>query len=275
MSHPVHPGKTALVTGGASGIGLGIARVLLDAGLHVIVADVRADHLETARAALAEAGDRALFLSLDVGNRDDWQRARETVEERYGRLHILCLNAGVGLLGSMIDSDEADWMWSTIVNLAGVTNGVDALLPHMLAHGEPGHVIATSSMGGLIVANDGGIYSSAKFGVVALMEELRRALAGTSVSASVLCPAAVNTNIFDHVRMRPEAFAAKSVPDERMLEEAEAFARGILSHGRSPLEVGEMVRAAIAADAPYVFTDSAVRPTLAARYNALLASVGA
>lgn len=275
MSHPIHPGNTALVTGGASGIGLGITRALLEAGMQVIVADVRPDHLETAREALAEAGERALFLSLDVGNRDNWQRARETVEKRYGRLHILCLNAGVGLLGSMIDSDDADWEWSTTVNLVGVTNGVEALLPHMLAHGEPGHVIATSSMGGLIVANDGGIYSSAKFGVVALMEELRRTLDGTSVSASVLCPAAVNTNIFDHVRMRPEAFTGKSVPDERMLEEAEAMARGILSHGRSPLDVGEMVRTAIAVDAPYVFTDSGVRSTLAAKYNALLASVGA
>jgi len=275
VSHPIHPGNTALVTGGASGIGLGITRALLEAGMQVIVADVRPDHLETAREALAEAGERALFLSLDVGNRDNWQRARETVEKRYGRLHILCLNAGVGLLGSMIDSDDADWEWSTTVNLVGVTNGVEALLPHMLAHGEPGHVIATSSMGGLIVANDGGIYSSAKFGVVALMEELRRTLDGTSVSASVLCPAAVNTNIFDHVRMRPEAFTGKSVPDERMLEEAEAMARGILSHGRSPLDVGEMVRTAIAVDAPYVFTDSGVRSTLAAKYNALLASVGA
>jgi len=123
----------------------------------------------------------------------------------------------------------------------------------------------------------GGTYGVSKHGVLSLTETLHQNLTmqGAKIGASVLCPGFVNTNIFDHVRMRPEAYAGESAPDEHMLEEAEAFARGILSHGRSPLEVGEMVRAAIAADAPYVFTDSAVRPTLAARYDALLTSVGA
>lgn len=275
MSHPVHPGNTAFVTGGASGIGLGIAQAMLDAGLNVVVADVRTDHLDRARKALARAGERALCIRLDVGDRDDWRRSREIVEERWGKLYILCLNAGVGVLGSMVESEDADWEWSTAVNLGGVLNGIEAFLPHMRGHGEPAHIIATSSMGGLIVANDGGIYSSAKYGVVALMEGLRRDLAGTSVSASVLCPAAVNTNIFDHERMRPEAFNSGMTRDEDELNQAEAVARNILSHGRSPREVGAMVHEALVANAPYVFTDNGVRPTLVARRDALLASAGA
>lgn len=275
MRHPVHPGNTALVTGGASGIGLGIAQAMLDAGLKVIVADVRTDHLDRAREALASVGERVLCIRLDVGDRNDWRRSREIVEERWGKLHILCLNAGVGVLGSMVESEDADWEWSTAVNLGGVLNGVEAYLPHMRGHGEPAHIIATSSMGGLIVANDGGIYSSAKFGVVALMEGLRRDLAGSNVSASVLCPAAVNTNIFDHERMRPEAFVSGTMRDEDELKRAEAFAQNILSHGRSPREVGAMVQEALVANAPYVFTDSGVRPTLVARRDALLASAGA
>lgn len=270
--HPIEPGRTALVTGGASGIGLGIAQALLEAGLRVVVTDVRDDHLEQARAALEPAGDRARFLSLDVADREQWSAARRMVEDQFGALHVLCLNAGVGVLGSMLEASDTDWEWITSVNLDGVLAGVETFLPHMIAHGQPAHVVATSSMGGLIVANDGGVYSAAKFGVVALIEGLRRDLQDGGVSASVLCPAAVNTNIYDHERMRPAAFQQPgAVRDEQALEEVEAFHKQILSLGRDPLEVGRMVRDGVVADAPYIFTDRNVRPTLVSRRDALLA----
>ncbi|HEU4961975.1 MAG TPA: SDR family NAD(P)-dependent oxidoreductase [Sphingomonas sp.] len=263
-------GRCALISGGASGIGLGIAQALLEAGLNVVVTDVRPDHLQSAKATLASVSDRTLFLTLDVADPEQWREARCVVEERFGQLHVLCLNAGIGVLGSMLDSGDADWTWLTSVNLEGVLNGVEVFLPHLVAHGQPAHIIATSSMGGLIVANDGGIYSAAKFGVVALIENLRRELEGSAVSASVLCPAAVNTNIFDHERMRPVTYSDK-VRDQRAINDAEAFAREILSRGRSPIEVGRMVRDAIAEDALYVFTDRNVRSSLVARRDALLA----
>lgn len=270
-THPIRPGNIALVTGGASGIGLGIAHALIDAGLRVIVADVRSDHLERARDTLAIAGDRAIFLSLDVTRLDQWGEARTLIEDRFGELHVLCLNAGVGVLGSMLESSDADWDWITSVNLDGVLMGLETFLPHFRAHQKPAHIIATSSMGGLIVANDGGIYSATKFGVVAAMEGLRRDLQESSIGVSVLCPAAVNTNIYDHERMRPAAFQAGMVPDEEQLEGMEAFHKQILAFGRDPLEVGQLVRDGIEANQAYIFTDRNVRPTLASRRDALLA----
>lgn len=268
----IRSGNTALVTGGASGIGLGIAQALLEAGLTVVVTDVRQDHIGSARTLLASFGERTLFLSLDVADRAQWSAVRREVEDRYGKLHVLCLNAGVGVLGSMLDSSDADWTWLTSVNLDGVLNGVDVFLPHMIAHGEPAHVMATSSMGGLVVANDGGIYSTAKFGVVGLIEDLRRQLDGSSVTASVLCPAAVQTNIFDHERMRPASFlSGEAGRDPAAIAANEAFAKGILAMGRTPVEVGQMVRDGILRGAPYVFTDCNVRSTLVRRRDALLA----
>ena len=271
-THPIQSGSLGLVTGGASGIGLGIAQALLEAGLQVIVTDVRDDHLEEAKTLLGSAGDQVHFLRLDVTDRPQWRAARRFVEERFGALHVLCLNAGVGVLGSMLEASDADWEWITSVNLDGVLAGVETFLPHMVAHGRPGHIVATSSMGGLIVANDGGVYSAAKFGVVALIEGLRRDLQGASVGATVLCPAAVNTNIYDHERMRPTIFQHPDVArDEQALEDSEAFHKQLLALGRDPLEVGRMVRDGIEADAPYIFTDRNVWPTLVSRRDALLA----
>ncbi len=267
----IKAGNTALITGGASGIGFGTAQVFLKSGLNVVVTDVRREHLASARVALAGFEERTLFLELDVAAIEQWRRARLAVEDRFGRLHILFLNAGVGILGSMLDTSPADYDWITAVNLSGVINGVQAFLPHMRAHGEPGQIVATSSMGGLIVANDGGVYSSAKFGVVALMEELRRDLAGSNISASVLCPAAVNTNIFEHERIRPGAGGRdEQLEDEQALAQREAAAKEILSLGRTPLEVGQMVEQSVACDDPYVFTDRNVAPSLLARRDALL-----
>lgn len=275
VTHPIRPGNTALVTGGASGIGLGIAQAMIEAGLRVVVTDVRDDHLDRARKALAPAGECASFLSLDVTQRAQWHSARRFVEQWSGELHVLCLNAGVGVLGSMLESSEADWDWIVSVNLDGVLLGIETFLPHLRAHGQPAHVVATSSMGGLVVANDGGIYSAAKFGVVALIEGLRRDFRGSRIGASVLCPAAVNTNIYDHERMRPVTFQHSGLArDEEALEGMEAFAKQILALGRDPLDVGRMVRDGIESDEPYIFTDRNVRPTLASRRDALVAFTG-
>ena len=274
--HPIHPDCTALVTGGASGIGLGIAQALLEAGLCVLVTDVRADHLAAARERLGFAGDRAIFHLLDVASKPQWTAARDLVREHFQDLHVLCLNAGVGVLGSMLETSPEDRAWLMSVNLGGVLYGIEAFLPDMLALERPAHIMATSSMGGLVVANDGGIYSTAKFGVVAVMERLRLELAATSVGTSLLCPSAVNTNIFDHERMRPGAKpGSASRLDEAGLNQMEAMAKGILSQGRTPLEVGVMVREAIVRNDFYIFTDRNVKPILERRRAALLSFAGA
>lgn len=274
MSNPLSlSDRVAIVTGGASGIGLGIATALLERGAIVVIGDVRADHLEKARGALAAYGERVHLRHLDVTNAADWVRVRDEVKARFGTLHVLCLNAGIGILGTLLQARPNDWAWLMGVNLRGVTLGLETLLPVMRENREGGHICATSSMGGLVVADDGGIYSSAKFGVVALMECLRADLAPERIGVTVLCPAGVNTNIHDHGGMRPREFADSGITIDPEQQRAMAeMARSILAMGADPLQVGERVVAAMTANEPYVFTDAAVAPILQARRNALLAT---
>lgn len=241
--------------------------------MRVAIGDVRQDHLAIARSELAEYGERLFALDLDVARSEDWERAADAIARRFGALNVLCLNAGIGVMGTILDSRIGDWRWLTEVNLAGVTNGLEAFLAQILGHGEPAHILATSSMGGLTVAAQGGIYSCAKFGVSALMECLHAATSGTAVGVSLLCPAAVNTNIFDHDGMRPSRH-----DDSGLVAPAEAAAalrdmsRKILSRGVDPLTLGRRVVAAMARGDFYIFTDAAVEPVLRLRRDALISA---
>lgn len=265
--------RVALVTGGASGIGLGIATALLRRGARVVIGDIRADHMEKAATALAEHGDRLYMQKLDVTSAEDWQRMRDEIQTRYGALHILCLNAGIGILGTLLQARPHDWAWVMGVNLRGTTLGLETFLPLLRANDVGGHLCATSSMGGLMVADDGGIYSSAKFGVVGLMEVLRAELAAERIGVTVLCPAGVNTNIHDHGFMRPAQFADTGLSTDPEQQRAmQDMARSILAIGADPLQVGERVVDALLADEPYVFTDGRVASILQARRDALLAA---
>jgi NAD(P)-dependent dehydrogenase (short-subunit alcohol dehydrogenase family) len=266
-------GRVALVTGGASGIGLGIATALLEQGCQVAIGDIRPDHLDSAAMRLAAYRERVLLQRLDVASPSDWASMQHAVGERWSHLHILCLNAGVGVLGTLMASRPGDWDWIMEVNLRGVTLGLETFLSSMRAHGQGGYVCATSSMGGLMVADDGAIYSSAKFAVVALMECLAADLADEGIGVSVLCPAAVNTNIHDHATMRPERHADSGLLlSAAEAQAARAQARAILSMGADPLAVGRRLVAGLLAGERYVFTDGAVLPILAGRYEALLAA---
>lgn len=264
-------GPWALVTGGASGIGRGIAAALLEADYGVIIGDIRADHLLDAQRLFARYEKRVRVCRLDVASREDWQAARAQVEVLGGALHVLCLNAGIGVLGTLMQSCSADWEWLMNVNLRGVTLGLEAMLPLVLAAGAGARVCATSSMGGLLVADDGGIYSCAKFGVVALMECLRADLRERGIGVTVLCPAAVNTHIYDHARMRPPEYMQSGLLlDEEKQRRSEQMARSFLSRGADPFAVGVRVVNALRRDDAYVFTDSLVEPMLQARREALL-----
>lgn len=265
--------RVALVTGGASGIGLGIATALARRGAIVLIGDIRNDHRERAATALAEFRERICMQHLDVAAASSWERVREEVKERFGTLHLLFLNAGIGILGSLLQARPYDWRWLMGVNLRGVTLGLQTLLPLVRTNPGIGRICATSSMGGLTVADDGGIYSTAKFGVVALMECLRAELASERIGVTVLCPAAVNTNIHDHDTMRPpDLVGSKALLDPHEQRARSEIARGILALGADPLQVGERVVDAVLADEAYVFTDAAVAPVLCARRDALLAS---
>ena len=157
------------------------------------------------------------------------------------------------------------------VNLEGVTNGLETVLPLMRARGAGGHVVATSSAGGLMVASDGGVYSSAKFGVIAVMDCLRAELSPEGIGVTTLCPAGVNTNIHDHETMRPEAYRDSGLRgDDTELARQQLAAREMLSKGADPREVGKRVLDAIDGNTPVVFTDGGIAPIIELRRDALV-----
>jgi NAD(P)-dependent dehydrogenase (short-subunit alcohol dehydrogenase family) len=196
----------AFVTGGASGIGLGIARALAERGARIAVADVRPDHLEEAQGVAASEGwsERALFLPLDVTDRAAVGEALAESERKLGPLRILVNNAGVGIAGPIVEATFPDWDWGIGVNLGGVVNGLVLGLPRIRAHGQGGHIVNTASLGALMPARPTrGIYATTKAAVIALTEHLRLDLEGSGIGASVLLPGPTRTNIGDSGRTRP------------------------------------------------------------------------
>lgn len=262
--------RTALVTGGASGIGLGMAEAMLGRGMNVVIADVRDDHLDRARESLGGADGRLMMCRLDVTDKGAWMSGLDRIDERFGGVDVLCLNAGIGVLGTILDSRPADWNWLMGVNLQGVTNGLEMVVPRMRSRGTGGHVVATSSAGGLMVARDGGIYSSAKFGVIAAMDCLRAELEPEGIGVTTLCPAGVNTNIHDHETMRPARYLDSGVRgDDAQLAAEQQQAREMLSKGADPRDVGKQVLRAIDENAAIVFTDGGIAPIVEMRRDAL------
>lgn len=261
-------GRGAFVTGGASGMGLGMAKAFARQGARVAIADIRQDHLDEAvETARSEGLDLAPFL-LDVTDREAFADVASNAEAAVGPISLVSLNAGIGVLGHIKDASYDDWDWILGVNLGGVINGVRTFVPRIRERGQGGHVMATASLGGLVVANSGGIYSAAKFGVVTMMQCLRDDLAKEGIGVSVLCPAAVNTNIHEHYGMRPAQFADSRYNQTK--EEAEGLKR-MLQRGMAPDRVGEIVVEAIRDNRLFILTHPSA--VVAQRRDALLASL--
>lgn len=263
--------KTAFVTGGASGIGLGIAKALLGAGMNVVVADIRDDHLAEAKEELGSP-DKILAIKLDVTDRDDFARAADAAEDRFGKIHILCNNAGVAVVGPTELATFADWDWVMNVNVGGAINGVTTLLPRILSHGEGGHIINTCSMSGIVPVGGTTIYSTGKAALVTMMECMRPELEGRGVICSAFCPGAVQSNIADAGETRPEELSETGY--------AEADKRrqdgGNLFHlYQTKEEVGERVLRGILDDELYILTHSEFLGGVTDRANAMIASVPA
>jgi NAD(P)-dependent dehydrogenase (short-subunit alcohol dehydrogenase family) len=268
-------GKVAFITGGASGIGLGMARAFLDAGMRVAIGDLRRDHLENAAKQLSANENALLRVEVDVTDRGAMQRAADKVVEVFGKVHVLCNNAGIGVLGGIKEARYADWDWILDVNLNGVFNGVRTFLPLLRSHREGGHIMSTASMGGLMATNTGGVYATAKFGVVAMMECLREDLADENIGVSVLCPAAVNTNIHQHDDMRPKRYSDTGYQgSSQQKAQAAAMIKGMLAMGMDPLQVGKLVLRAIQHNQLYIFTHP-MQSVIGERRDALLDSLPA
>ena len=263
-------GKNAFVTGGASGIGLGMARAFAAAGVNVVIADLRPDHIEKAVAQLAVDGhaQRVHALELDVTDRDGFARAADEAERAFGNVHILCNNAGMGILGPVTLARYDDWDWGLAVLLGGVVNGIQTLLPRMLAHGQGGHIVNTSSMAGVLPIANAAIYITAKAAVIGLSEALRSEVSGDGIGVSAFCPGPVATNIREGGRMRPQEYADSGYLQlERELEE-----RPNSPHWMDPLECGERVLEGIRRDDLYIFTHREFREGADERFRAMLAS---
>lgn len=246
------PGKTAFVTGGASGIGLGIAKALLGAGMNVVIADIRDDHLDAARTEMGSP-DRVLALKLDVTDRAAYAAAADAAEARFGKIHILCNNAGVAVVGPTDLATFDDWDWVMGVNVGGTINGIVTILPRILAHGEGGHIVNTASMSALVPVGGTTIYSAGKAAVTAMMECMRPELESRGVICSAFCPGAVQSNIADAGKTRPADLAETGYAeaDKRRQQGGNFF-----HLYQTKEEVGERVLQGILNDELYILTHS-------------------
>jgi NAD(P)-dependent dehydrogenase (short-subunit alcohol dehydrogenase family) len=265
--------KTAFVTGGASGIGLGIAQAFVDAGMQVVLADLRQDHIDVAADAFARRGQSACVhtIRLDVTDRAAMSAAADETRGRFGKLHVLVNNAGVGIEGPFKDATYADWDFALAVNLGGVVNGLQTFLPRLREHGEGGHIVNTASLAGLVtMPANFALYATAKAAVIALSESIRTELAQNDIGVSVLCPGPVKSNIHELNKNRPARFAPNAA--------FEAAATALSQRPRSelwmePTAVGGLVLEAVKRNDLYIITHGEWRPAVAARTEAILAAM--
>jgi NAD(P)-dependent dehydrogenase (short-subunit alcohol dehydrogenase family) len=247
------PGRHAFVTGGASGIGLGIADALVERGLKVTLADIDDEELANV---LSARGEGYRGQHLDTRDRGGWARAKALAEAAFGQVDVLVNNAGIAPIGhELIDEDPATFDLVIAINLTGVFNGVAAFAPDMRARGS-GQIVNTASLAGLMVNSPGfGTYGVAKFGVVAMSEQLRMELARHGVGVSVLCPGYVPSNILrNSIKLAGDVATA---PDE--LPPTEISAR----------EVGDIVADAIERNLPYIITHPSAWPIVESRNEGL------
>jgi len=256
-------GRTAFITGGASGIGLGMARALLARGMNVVIADLLQAHLDEARAELSTT-NRLHTVRLDVADRAAMKAAAEETARVFGNVHVLCNNVGVSQRNPIDEASYEDWDYVLNVNIGGTVNGLVEFLPGMKAHGGGGHVVNTSSMAGMIpVPAFAGIYATSKFAVRGMSDALRLALAPYKIGVSVLCPGLVRTRAMTAGDIYRSEHTHGDVPVEL---------RDTVDGGIHPTEIGEEVCRAIEANRPYIFPHGEFVPEVKAYFDEMLAA---
>ena len=266
-------GKTAVVTGAASGMGYAFAERFAAEGMNVVLADIETDALNAAVTRLEQQERNVIGVEVNTMRRETLENLRDQALDRFGKVHVLCNNAGVtsrqdaGIGAFPVwEVPDSTWEWVMGVNFWGVLYGVQVFVPHMLEHGEAGHIVNTSSVMGLVPS--GSAYGVAKHGVLTLTEGLWHHLraANSSISASVLCPGFVNTQITDAERNRPAEFGdmIEDTPEQR------ALFRSLLGEGMEPSDVAELVWQAMVDDQLYILPHEGWRDIVRGRVEAIL-----
>lgn len=267
-------GKVAFITGGASGLGLAMARSFTGAGMKVVIADVQQDALDAAAKEFAESNAEVLTLKVDVSDRDAMEDAANKTIEAFDKVHVLCNNAGVAISGNIGDHTYKDWDWVMNVNLNGVINGVVSFVKRIKEHGEGGHIVNTASIAGQFAMGGLGIYNTTKFAVVGMSETMRQDLAQFNIGTSVLCPGFVATNIYTSERNRPDAlggadassFGIGSMTDLSD-EEREERVTEMMASVMPPAVIGDMVLEAIQKDIFYILSHADFKAPVMQRFE--------
>ena len=248
-------GKVAVITGGASGLGLAMAQRFAEAGMNIVIGDIEAEPLAMAEAAIASKGVKVLPQRTDVSKAEDVEALAESAYRRFGAVHVLCNNAGIGgSPGALWELSLEDWRWVIDVDLWSVVHGVRSFVPRMIAGGQEAHVVNTASVAGLVSGAVGGPYTVAKFGVVALSEQLYFELgrAGHPIGVSVLCPGFVNTNIYDSSRNRQAEYGEAALEPTPEAAGRRAVLQAMRNTMLQPSEIGELVFEAVRARNLYI-----------------------
>lgn len=264
----IEPGQVAVITGGGSGIGRALALACAARGMSIAIADIESAAAAETVAMLESRGARAFAQNVDVTKAKQLLDFADRTYSEFGRCDLLCNNAGVLVLGPLVNATPADWKWVLDVNLYGVLHGLDAFLPRMLAAGRPAHILNSVSLRGVAGSPGCGVYAASKYGVLALTETLHAELAERGIGVTALCPWSVNTAIVASERNRPDARSMSPEALQKLIDAAPSSEITI-----EPDQVAQVAIEAIEDNELYAITHPCARDLLKSRFDAILASL--
>nr|WP_070958887.1 SDR family NAD(P)-dependent oxidoreductase [Hyphomonas sp. Mor2] len=265
-------GRVAFVTGGASGLGKSMARIFLQRGASVMLADRDAEGLEQAVAELSSETNQVASVVCDVADASEIEKAAQATIDHFGKVHIVANNAGVGLGGQPGEIPLQDWRWIVDINLMGVVHGVEVFTPLIQAHGEGGHFVNTASMAGHVAPGGMGPYNATKYAVVGYSESLKAELMPHKIGVSVLCPGWVRTNIHTTGFGRPSSeISVEEAKQDPQFQEMDAVIKG----GLDPDAVANWVADCVEADRLYIFTHEMMKIGIDMKYAQIQADYDA
>ena len=267
-------GKTAFVTGGASGIGLALGRAFAQAGMKVMLADIEVDALAAAVGSLSDFGPNVQGVTCDVADAASVEHAAKASYAAFGHVHVVCNYAGVAGGSGIDDIPLETWRWVLDVNLMGVLHGIRTFLPHIRAHGEGAHIVNTASLAGLQSGLGFSPYATSKFAVVAMSEGLAMQLKPLGIGVTVLCPGFVRTHISGSGRNRPDRYGATQTPDPASAAgRLAAESARLQAAGLDPADIAAQALTAIREDELYVFTHPEMHDEVKERFAAIVAAM--